>query len=169
MASFTAKNAAQLRAKAGTKADTLAAEFASVDDAIDTAKIQYALLTAGMGTRTAVATSGVDIASGANAVYYGVFHASQAMTILGMVTVANEAYKKDTTDAKVILKDRAATPVVKCTYTLPTTGLAAKTSVTTAPASAALSEGDILDLYITASGNTSGTGHVDVLLKYTVD
>jgi len=35
MASFTAKNAAQLRAKAGTKAETLAAEFASVDAAID--------------------------------------------------------------------------------------------------------------------------------------
>ena len=169
MSSYTAKNAAQLSARVGTKASIMAAELKGIDDAIDTAKIQYALLTAGMGTRTAVATSGVDIASGANAVYYGVFHASQAMTILGMVTVANEAYKKDTTDAKVILKDRAATPVVKCTYTLPTTGLAAKTSVTTAPASAALSEGDILDLYITASGNTSGTGHVDVLLKYTVD
>ncbi|MDD2315618.1 MAG: hypothetical protein PHZ06_10645 [Proteiniphilum sp.] len=169
MSSYTAKNAAQLRAKAGTPASILASELKAVDDAIDTAKIQYALLTAGMGTRTAVATSGVDIASGANAVYYGVFHAAQAMTILGMVTVANEAYKKDATDAKVILKDRAATPVVKCTYTLPTTGLAAKTSVTTAPTSAALAAGDILDLYITASGNTTGTGHVDVLLKYTVD
>ena len=72
-----------------------------------------------MGTRTAVATSGVDLASGADAVYYGVFHATQAMTITGMVTVLNEAYVKDTTDAVVILKDRAGTPVTKCTYTMP--------------------------------------------------
>jgi hypothetical protein len=168
MASFTAKNAAQLRAKAGTKAETLAAEFASVDAAIDTAKIQQALLTAGMGTRTAVETSGVDLASGSDAVYYGVFHATQAMTITGMVTVLNEAYVKGTEDAEVILKDRAETPVIKCTYTMPAAGREANTSVTTTPASAALAEGDILDLYITASGST-GTGYVDVILLYTID
>lgn len=169
MASYTAKNAAQLRAKAGTQASIMAAELASVDAAIDTAKIQQALLTAGMGTRTAVATSGVDLASGSNAVYYGVFHATQAMTITGMVTVLNEAYVKDTTDAVVILKDRAGTPVTKCTYTMPAAGRAAKTSVTTTPASAALAAGDILDLYITASGNSTGTGFVDVILKYTIN
>lgn len=168
MASFTAKNAAQLRAKAGTKAETLAAEFASVDAAIDTAKIQQALLTAGMGTRTAVETSGVDLASGSDAVYYGVFHATQAMTITGMVTVFNEAYVKGTEDAEVILKDRAETPVIKCTYTMPAAGREANTSVTTTPASAALAKGDILDLYITASGST-GTGYVDVILLYTID
>lgn len=168
MASFTAKNAAQLRAKAGTKAETLAAEFASVDAAIDTAKIQQALLTAGMGTRTAAATSGVDLASGSAAVYYGVFHATQAMTITGMVTVLNEAYVKNDTDAVVILKDRAETPVIKCTYTMPVDGREANTSVKTTPASAALAEGDILDLYITASGST-GTGYVDVILLYTIN
>lgn len=169
MASFTAKNAAQLRAKAGTKSETLAAEFASVDAAIDTAKIQQALLTAGMGNRTEVATSGVDLASGSNAEYYGVFHATQAMTITGMVTVLNEAYKKDTTDAVVILKDRAENPVTKCTYTMPTDGRAANTSVTTTPASAKLAADDILDLYITASGSGTGTGYVDVILLYTID
>ena len=168
MSSYTAKSDAQLRAKAGTPASILASELKAVDDAIDTAKIQYALLTAGMGTRTAVATSGVDIASGADAVYYGVFHATQAMTITGMVTVLNEAYVKGTEDAEVILKDRAETPVIKCTYTMPAAGREANTSVTTTPASAALAEGDILDLYITASGST-GTGYVDVILLYTID
>lgn len=168
MASFTAKNAAQLRAKAGTKAETLAAEFASVDAAIDTAKIQQALLTAGMGTRTAVETSGVNLASGADAEYYGVFHATQAMTITGMVTVFNDAYGKGTEDAEVILKDRAEAPVIKCTYTMPAAGCEANTSVTTTPASAALAKGDILDLYITDSGST-GTGYVDVILLYTID
>jgi len=169
MASFTAKTAMQLRAKSGTKAEIISGEFALVDAAIDTAKIQYANLTAGMGTRTAVATSGVDLASGSNAVYYGVFQAAQAMTIVGMVTVLNEAYVKDTTDAVVILKDRAGTPVTKVTYTLPTAGRAAKSFITTAPASAALAAGDILDLYITASGSLIGTGYVDVILKYTID
>lgn len=169
MASFTAKTATQLRAKPGTKTEIISKEFALVDAAIDTAKIRYALLTAGMGTRTAVATSGVDIASGANVTYYGVFQAAQAMTIVGMVVVSNEAYKKDATDAKVTLKDRAASPVTKVDYTLSADGLAAKSFVTTTPASAALAAGDILDLYITATGSSSGTGYVDVLLKYTID
>lgn len=158
-----------LKNAGGTDSSAIAAEFVKVDAAIDTARIQPALLTAGMGTRTAVATSGVDLASGSNAVYYGVFQADRAMTIVSMVTVLNEAYVKDTTDAVVILKDRAASPVTKCTYTLPTAGRAAKTFVTTTPASAALAAGDILDLYITASGSSSGTGYVDVILNYTID
>lgn len=169
MASFSAKTAAQLRAKSGTKAEIIAGEFALIDAAIDTAKIQNRLLTAGMGTRTAVATSGVDLASGSNAVYYGVFQAHQAMTIVGMVTVLNEDYVKNTTDAVVTLKDRAASPVTKCTYTFPEAGRAAKSFVTTTPTSVALAAGDILDLYITATGSSSGTGYVDVILIYTVD
>ena len=51
---------------------------------------------------------------------------------------------------------------------MPAAGRAAKTSVTTTPASAALAAGDILDLHITASGN-SGTGFVDVILLYTIN
>lgn len=173
---YTAKTTSELRAIKGTQAEILSAELALIDTELDTqatatgkAAINYALLTAGMGTRTAVATSGVDLASGSNAVYYGVFQAPQAMTIVGMVTVPNEAYVKDTTDAQVILKDRADTPVTKATYTMPAAGRAAKTFVTTAPASASLAAGDILDLYITATGSATGTGHVDVILKYIIN
>lgn len=169
MASFNAKNANQLRAKAGTQAEIISEEFALVDAAIDTAKIKTCLLTAGMGTRTAVATSGVDLASGSDAVYYGVFQATRAITITGMTTVLNEAYVYNTTDAKVTLKDRAASPVTKATYTMPQAGRAAKTSVTTTPASASLAAGDILDLYITATGSSTGTGYVDVILEYTIN
>ena len=82
-------------------------------------------------------------------------------------------YKKATLtvakDAAVILKDRAGTPVIKCTYTMPATGRAAKTSEKTTPASAELAAGDILDLYITASGSGTGTGYVDVILLYTIN
>lgn len=131
-------------------------------------KTKFAHLTAGMGTRTSVATAGVDLASGSNAVYYGVFAPGVAITITGMVSVLNEAYVKESTDAVIILKDRTGSPVTKCTYTLPTGGSAAKTIVTTTPASAAVASTDILDLYVTATGSSSGTGYADVFLKYII-
>ncbi|MGE5317070.1 MAG: hypothetical protein ACM3ME_03675, partial [Chloroflexota bacterium] len=124
-------------------------------------------LTAGMGTRTAVATTGVDLATGANAVYYGAFCPGVGITILGMVTVLNEAYVKSSTDAVITIKDRTASPVTKVSYTLPAEGSAAKTIVTTTPVLAGVAETDILDLYITATG-AGGTGYADVWLKYTI-
>jgi tetrahydromethanopterin S-methyltransferase subunit E len=172
---YTAKNANQLRGAKGTQAEILAREFGLIDTELDTlttavnkAKIKYLPLTAGLGTRTAVATTGVDLASGADAVYYGVFAPGVAVTIVGMVTVLNEAYVKNSTDAVITLKDRTGTPVTKVAYTLPLAGSPAKTIVTTTPASASLASTDILDLYITATG-ASGTGYADVFLKYTID
>jgi hypothetical protein len=179
---YTATTRTAFRQKAGTLSDKLATEFALIDTELDTltgadstlttsvgkAAIKYAHLTAGLGTRTAVATTGVDLASGSDAVYYGTFAPGVSITIVGMVTCLNEAYVKDTTDAKIIIKDRTASPVTKVTYTLPIGGSPAKTIVTTNPAIAGVAETDILDLYITSTGSSSGTGYADVWLKYTI-
>jgi hypothetical protein len=181
---YTAITRTAFRQKAGTLSEKLATEFALIDTELDTlagadttlttatgkAAIKYAHLTAGLGTRTAVATTGVDLASGSDAVYYGVFAPGVAITIVGMVTCLNETYAKDTTDAIITIKDRTASPVTKVTYTLPIGGSAAKTIVTTTSiASASVASTDILDLYITATGSSSGTGYVDVWLKYTIN
>ena len=61
--------AAQLRARKGTKAEIIASEFALVDAAIDTAKINLVDLTASMVSSTSLAANGVDLASGTNAKY----------------------------------------------------------------------------------------------------
>lgn len=131
-------------------------------------KRKLAHLTAGLGTRTAVATTGVDLASGSDAVYYNCFCAPASVSIVGMITYLNEEYLKDTTDAVITLKDRTGSPVTKCTYTLPEGGSTAKTMVNTTPTLTGLASGDVLDLYITSTG-ASGTGYADVYLLYTVD
>ena len=166
---YTAKNAAQLRAKTGTKNEILAVELSGIDAAIDAAKIKIADLTASMVSSTSLAANGVDVASGTNATYYSVFVAPYPITIIGMMTYTTEAYVKETTDAKVELKDEAASPVTKVTYTFPVGGRLVKNMVTTNPVSASLAAGGALDMIITATASSTGTGHVKVSLLYTVD
>ncbi|MFA7205925.1 MAG: hypothetical protein WC102_06280 [Saccharofermentanales bacterium] len=168
MVSYIAPNQFFLKNTPGTDASVIAAEFAKIDAAIDTSKLRFAELTGGLGTDTALATSGVGIASGTDAQYYSRFVAPQAVTIVGMATYLTEAYLKDTTDAKIELLDEAAAPVTKVTYTLPTSR-AVKSLVITTPASAALAAGSALDLKITATKSSTGTGHARVVLIYTVN
>lgn len=165
MASYSAPNQFFLKNTPGTDASVLAAELAKIDAAIDTSKLQFVELTTGLGTDTALATSGVDLASGSNAQYYARFVAPQAITIVGMATYLTEAYLKDTTDAKIELLDESGSPVTKVSYTLPTPR-AAKSLVITPPASAAMAAGDALDLKITSTAANAGTGHARVVLIY---
>lgn len=169
MASFSAKNAAQLRAKAGTKAETLAAEFALVDAAIDTAKINIVDLTASSVSSTNLAANGVDLASGTNHTFYAVFIAPVACTIVSMDVLITEAYVKETTDAKVELKTEAASPVTLCTTTLAAAGVAAKTVINVTPAVASLPAGTIVNIVTTESASSSGTGHAKVFMRYIVN
>lgn len=165
---YTPITAAGFRNKPGTLSEKLAAEFVNVDTAVETARIQTVDLTASMVSGTSLAANGVDLASGTNATFYAVFVAPAALTIIEMVTYTTEAYVKETTDAKIELKTEAASPVVKCTYTFPVGGRVVKTLVSTAPVSASLAAGDALDMVVTQSASTSGTGHAKVFLKYTV-
>lgn len=174
--SYTQTTLTVLRSKAGSLLQKLYSEFGLVKTeldamatAVDTSKIKYADLTPGVGTTSALATTGADLADGTGGTTYGVFVAGQAITILGMVSSLTEDYARDTSDAKIEIMDNAAVPVTKVTYTLPSAGRAAKSIVTTAPASAALAAGDILNLKITSTGSSTGTGHAKVSLKYSID
>jgi hypothetical protein len=157
-----------LKNRLGTDSELLANEFAKLGAFLDDAKIKTFDLTGSMISGTSLAASGVDIADGTNPTYPALFCADVPMTIVGMVTVMTEVYAKDTTDAKIEIKDNAGSPVTKCSITLPSAGRAAKTFVTTTPINATLAIGDILNLAITSTG-ASGTGHAKVLLKYIID
>ncbi len=173
---YTAKSAGTLRKIRGSLLEKIAGELALIGAEIDsvgaqtaTHRSKFALLTAGLGTRSDVATSGADIADGTGGTTFGVFFAPVAITAVKLHVLANEAYAKDTTDAKIEIKDNTATPVVIFTHTPAAAGVAAGTLVSTDPVTgkAAIAAGKRLDLVITATGSSSGTGHVDVILEYT--
>jgi len=169
---YNATGAGAFRSKAGSLSEKICAEFSQIDTAIDSAKINIVDLTASMNSSTSLAANGVDLASGTNHTYYAVFMAPVACTIVSMDSYLTEAYVKETTDAKIELIDNAASPVTRATYTLPLAGRAVKTMVSTAPvssATAALAAGDMLNLAITESAASAGTGHAKVFLRYTVN
>ena len=166
---YTSIGVDAFRNKAGSLAKKICYELGLIDAELDRAKINIIDLTASMNSSTSLAANGVDLASGTNHTYYAVFIAPVACTIVSMDTTLTEAYVKETTDAKIELKTEAGTPVTKVTYTLPGAGRAVKTMVSTTPTSAALAAGDILNLVITESASSSGTGHAKVFLRYTVD
>src|SRR5450759_128820 len=113
MVVYNATNAGTFRSKGGSLSEKLGYEFAKVSDGIATARIQTVDLTASMVSGTSLAANGVDLASGTNATFYAVFVAPSALTITGMVLYLTEAYVKETTDAKIELKNEAASPILK--------------------------------------------------------
>jgi hypothetical protein len=172
---YTAKSAGTLRKIRGSLLEKIAGELALIDAEIDSVGVQaathrskFVLLTAGLGTRSAAATSGADIADGTGGITFGVFFAPVAITAVKLHVLANEAYVKDTTDAKIEIKDNTATPVVVFTHTPTADGVAAGALVSASPVTgkAAIAAGKRLDLVVTATGSSSGTGHVDVILEY---
>lgn len=167
---YNAPNADAFRKRTGSLAKKITGELGKLDTEIDKQKVHSVVLTAGMGTNTALATTGVDLASGSDAQYYGVFFAPHDITIVGMRTLLTEAYKKDTTDAKIELLDNYTLGAqTLATYALPGTGAVEGYSHNTAPVSAALADvnsGFRIDMKITATGDSSGTGHAVVILDY---
>ena len=166
---YVPTNASTFRSKGGSLSEKLGYEFGNISDGIATARIQTVDLTASMVSGTSLAANGVDLASGTNATFYAVFVAPADLQIVGMVTYTTEAYVKETTDAKIELKTEAATPVLKCSYVFPVGGQVVKTTVTTAPSSPSVASGQALDMIVTQSASTSGTGHAKVFLKYTIN
>jgi hypothetical protein len=173
---YTAPTLKKLNVGVGTDMEVLCNELTLIDSELDShvtatgkAAIKLFDLTGSMVSGTSLAANGVDLASGTDATFYAVFCAPVAMTIVSMDTFLTEAYVKETTDAKIELKDNAGSPVTKVSYTLPTAGRAVKSMVSTTPVSAALAAGDIINLAITASASSTGTGHAKVFLRYTID
>lgn len=165
---YTAKTAAELRATRGSLLSKLARELQNIDDEIDEVKSKFVVLTAGQGAPAALATTGVDIADGSGGTIYAAFFAPQALTAVKMHVFFTEAYVKDTDDAVIALKDNAETPATIFTCAPPTEGISAGSMISVTPEDGAenIAAGTRLDLAITATGSSTGTGHAVVVLEY---
>jgi len=168
---YTAPTANAWRKKPGTPAKKITDELILLDAEMDVHKIKEVIITAGMGTTTALATTGVDLANAATTTYYGVFVAPEALTLVSMYDYITEAYVKETADAKIEIWDDAGTPVKRFGRTLTAGGEAAKNVTTTEPETGytAVTAGTRLDLKITGTNDSTGTGHAVVVLRYRLD
>lgn len=143
-------------------------QIITLPDASGTVQLlHHVVLTHAMGTNTALATTGADLADGAGGTQYGVFVAPVDIVVTTMYDTLTEAYSKDSTDAVIAIKDDSGAVVV--TRTLTAGGEAVKTHHATAPGGGpvAVPAGTRLDLAITATG-AGGTGHAVVVLEYYV-
>jgi hypothetical protein len=173
---YTQTNLATLRSKAGSLLQKLYTEFGLVKTELDTlttangkAAINTVDLTASMVSATSLAANGADLASGTNATYYAVWCVPVDIHVVSMDDFLTEAYVKETTDAKIEIVTEAGSPVTIATRTLTAGGEAVKTKHSTTPAVTAVTAGTILNLKITASASSTGTGHAKVFMRYTVD
>lgn len=166
---YEAKNAQELRRERGSLLTKIASENSLIEAGIDTASKECVVITAGMGTTSALATAGVDLADGSGGTTYGVFVAPVALTLTNMYVSMTEAYVKKTTDAVIAVKDGATTPVTRFTTTLDDEGVDAGDLITVTPEedAAAMAAGDRLDLVITSTVADTGTGHAIIILEYT--
>lgn len=126
-------------------------------------------LTASMVSGNDLASNGADLAAAADVTFYAVFIPPVAIHVVSMDDYIMEDYAKDTTDAKIEIVTEADTPVTIATRTLTADGEAAKVKHNTTPSSAAVAADTILNLKITVTGNSSGTGHAKVFMRYTID
>ena len=172
---YTAPDAGTFRKVGGTLAQKICnelsdieTEFTSVSGEFTKNNSKYAVLTAGVGTNTALATAGIDLASGSDIQIYGVFFAPVNITVVTLHYYLTEAYVKDTYDAKIELYNDASSPVKIFGATLAAAGVAAKTHGKIAPETgkAAITEGTRLDLKAVTPASSSGTGHAIVILEY---
>lgn len=161
---YTAPGKKALRLRKGTPDDHLAEETAKIDAELAGQKRRFVNLTALVGTNTALATAGVDLASGSPISVYGHFF-PRAVTLIGMHDYLSEAYVKDTGDAKIEVFNDAATKLF--TRTLTAAGEAAKAAHTTAPEAGAASVAAGTGVYLTAvNTGAGGTGHAIVKLEF---
>jgi hypothetical protein len=169
---YNAPNADAFRKRTGSLAKKITGEFGKIDTEIDLQKIHMVHLTAGLGTVTAQATTGVDLADGNDTTYYAVFVPMNDITILSMDYLLTEAYKKDTTDAKIelICPEQGVGGFTAVTATLPAGGAVADSGMSVLPVSAETADINAfkrLDLKVTATDSGgSGTGYAVVILKY---
>ena len=172
---YTAPDAGTFRKVGGTLAQKICnelsdieTEFTSVSGEFTKNNSKYAVLTAGVGTNTALATAGIDLATGSDIQIYGVFFAPVNITVVTLHYYLTEAYVKDTDYAKIELYNDASSPVKIFGATLAAAGVAAKThgEITPETGKAAITEGTRLDLKAVNTANSSGTGHAIVILEY---
>lgn len=165
---YTAITSDAFRNEKGSLSQKLASEFSDIDTEIDAIKSKFVVLTAGVGTNTTLATSGIDLASGSDIQIYGAYVAPVAITVVNMYDYLTEAFVKDTDDAKIEIYDDASTPVKIFGRTLTAAGESAKNFTTTTPETgkASIAAGTRLDLKAVNTASSSGTGHAQVILEY---
>jgi hypothetical protein len=83
-----------------------------------------------------------------------------------MYDYITEAYVKDTTDAKITLQNAAGTKLFERTLTAAGEAAAAFHSTTVESGAASMTAGQRIDMVITASASSSGTGHAKVQIEY---
>lgn len=165
---YTAPDAGTFRKVGGTLAQKICNELSDIETEFTKNNSKYAVLTAGVGTNTALATAGIDLATGSDIQIYGVFFAPVNITVVTLHYYLTEAYVKDTNDAKIELYNDASSPVKIFGATLAAAGVAAKThgEITPETGKAAITEGTRLDLKAVNTASSSGTGHAIVILEY---
>lgn len=176
---YTAPSKTFLKNTCGTDSSVIAGELGKIDTELDSlatangkAAVNIVDLTASMVSSTSLAANGADLNAAETATYYAVFCAPVAITVVSMDDFLTEAYVKDTTDAKIEILTEATSPVTVATRTLTAGGEAVKTKHSTNPASAevaAIAAGTILNLKITVTGSSTGTGRAKVFMRYTVN
>lgn len=165
---YTAPSARAFREKAGTLSEKATYELGLIDTEIDLHKSKFVDLTASMVSSTSLAANGADLASGTDATYYAVFVPPVNITAVKMYYFLTEAYAKDTEDAVIAIKTEADEPVTIFTKTLTAAGEAVKTFGNDTPETGAadIAAGTALNLCITATTETAGTGHAKVFMEY---
>lgn len=161
---YTAITAARIRQEAGSLAKKLATEFGLIATEIDLNKTKFIDLTIDLGTDTALATSGIDLASGSDILKYGFFFPVD-VTMVMMHDYLNEAYVKETSDAKIEVYDEDNTKLFGRTLTA--AGEAAKTHTQTTPEAAAVDVDAGTGFYLKATHTdaSTGTGHASVIIE----
>jgi len=163
---YTAKTAKQLKTTKGTLLQKVAGELASIQTETAVAQTKYVTLNVTSGTNAALATAGIDLASGSDIVGYAHFF-PKAITVVKMYDYLTEAYVKDTADAKIEVYTEASTPIKIFGRTLTAAGEAIRAVHNTAPESgkADLAAGTAIYLKAVNTG-ASGTGHALVVVEY---
>lgn len=164
---YTAKTAFQLRNEAGSLLQKDAAEHTLIAAEIGLAQRKFVTISSPTGTNEAVATTGIDLASGSDISVWGHFF-PRPVTLVAMHDYLTEAYVKATTDAKIEVYNNASTPAKLFGRTLTATGEAAKAVHTTTPETgkAAVAAGTAITLKAVNTGSGTGTGHAIVVIEY---
>ncbi|MDP3563826.1 MAG: hypothetical protein Q8R70_04995 [Methanoregula sp.] len=172
---YTAPTAKQFREEGGSLASKITTELGLIDAELDALiaedtqdESKFVVLTAGVGTPAALATAGLDLASGADIFVYGAFFAPVDIQIVKMHDLLTEAYVKDTNDAKIEIYNNAGGPVKLFGRTLTAAGEAVGASHHTDPEAGTgnVTAGTRIDLKAVHTENGSGTGHAVVILEY---
>lgn len=167
---YTATDAYTFRTKQGSLSEKICAEFSSIDSEIDTvittadSDAEKSVVFGSSGAT--LAGAGFDVADGTGGTTYGVFVAPFAITVTGAFVVMTEAYVKDTDDATVSIVDNAAEANTIGAATLTAEGIDQLGTLAMTLDETSVAAGTVLNVVVSATAASTGTGHALVVMKY---